>query len=389
MSRRNRIEFDVAIVGGGIAGLWILDRLVGRGMRAALLEANALGSQQTIASQGMIHGGLKYALGGELTRASEAIAAMPSRWRACLEGRGEVDLRGVRVASKRHYLWANAGVVGRLGAFLASHLLHGRVERVADDALPPAFPRPFTGVVYALEDPVIDVVSLVGHLGATHRERIGRARVDAADFEFDAHGRLEAIVTGGHEIRANAFVFAAGAGNEALLQKLPDAPVMQRRPLHQAIVWHPSLPELHAHCISARSAGEPRLTITSHDDAGGHRVWYVGGAVATKGVARDASAQVAAVRSALRACLPWLDLSAAAIETVRIDRAEPRTTGGLRPNEPFVAHLRNMLVVWPTKLALVPDLGDRVVAALGSLRGSAGAAHLPFARANIAAPPWR
>jgi len=389
MSRRNRIELDVAIVGGGIAGLWILDRLVGRGMRTALLEANALGSQQTIASQGMIHGGLKYALGGERTRASEAIAAMPSRWRACLEGRGEVDLRAVRVASERHYLWANAGVVGRLGAFLASQLLHGRVARIADDVLPPAFPRPFAGVVYALEDPVIDVVSLVGHLGATHRERIGRARVDAGDLEFDAHGRLEAIVTDGHEIRANVFVFAAGAGNEALLRTLPDAPVMQRRPLHQAIVRHPSLPALHAHCISGRSAGEPRLTITSHDDAGGQRVWYVGGAVATRGVARDGSAQVAAVRSALRECVPWLDLGAAAIETFRVDRAEPRTTGGLRPDEPFVAQVHNVLVVWPTKLALVPDLGDRVVAALGSLRGSGGASPLPFAPADVAAPPWR
>ena len=58
---------------------------------------------------------------------------------------------------------------------------------------------------------MIDVVSLVGHLGATHRERIGRARVDAADLEFDEHGRLEAIVTGGHEIRANAFVFACAS----------------------------------------------------------------------------------------------------------------------------------------------------------------------------------
>ena len=54
-----------------------------------LLERDSLGGEQTLASQGMIHGGLKYALGGTLTRSSEAIANMPERWRACRRhGRG-------------------------------------------------------------------------------------------------------------------------------------------------------------------------------------------------------------------------------------------------------------------------------------------------------------
>ena len=70
---------DIAILGGGIAGLWLLNLLAKRGYSVLLIEKEALGSGQTIASQGMIHGGIKYALGGFLSDASETISAMPAR----------------------------------------------------------------------------------------------------------------------------------------------------------------------------------------------------------------------------------------------------------------------------------------------------------------------
>ena len=53
---------QIAIIGGGISGLWLLNSLRNAGYDAVLFEKNALGSQQTFASQGMIHGGIKYAL---------------------------------------------------------------------------------------------------------------------------------------------------------------------------------------------------------------------------------------------------------------------------------------------------------------------------------------
>ena len=62
---------DVVIVGGGIAGLWILSALRAEGYQTILLEKDALGAGQTLASQGIIHGGTKYALTGKLTGRSE------------------------------------------------------------------------------------------------------------------------------------------------------------------------------------------------------------------------------------------------------------------------------------------------------------------------------
>ena len=55
---------DVVIFGGGVAGLWLLDELVRRGRDALLLESSRLGTGQSIAAQGIIHGGLKYSLAG-------------------------------------------------------------------------------------------------------------------------------------------------------------------------------------------------------------------------------------------------------------------------------------------------------------------------------------
>ena len=47
---------DLAIVGGGIAGLWTLHRALAAGYNAVLFEAADLGGIQSLASQGMIHG---------------------------------------------------------------------------------------------------------------------------------------------------------------------------------------------------------------------------------------------------------------------------------------------------------------------------------------------
>ena len=75
---------QIAIIGGGISGLWLLNVLARRGFGVLLLEQGGLGQAQTFASQGMIHGGIKYALGGFTTAASESIANMPDTWRQCL-----------------------------------------------------------------------------------------------------------------------------------------------------------------------------------------------------------------------------------------------------------------------------------------------------------------
>jgi len=159
------LSTDVLIVGGGIAGLWLNARLRQQGFSTVLVERGSLGGGQSLKSQGIIHGGAKYALHGALTGASEAIADMPRRWREALAGNGELDLSGVRILSDAHYLWSPGTLAGNLTSFFASKAVRGRVDQVKGEQLPPALQHPkFKGKVYRLAELVLDVPSLIARL---------------------------------------------------------------------------------------------------------------------------------------------------------------------------------------------------------------------------------
>ena len=133
------IEKDALIIGGGIAGLWMLNRLRAEGYDVMLLEKNKLGTGQTIASQGMIHGGIKYALNGNLNSASEAIADMPNHWKSCLAGTGDVDLTSTNILSEHYYMWPRNSLRSRFNAFLGSKALRGKVSSVDKNNYPDFF----------------------------------------------------------------------------------------------------------------------------------------------------------------------------------------------------------------------------------------------------------
>ncbi|MFU8817114.1 MAG: NAD(P)/FAD-dependent oxidoreductase [Pseudomonadales bacterium] len=382
-------QVDAVIVGAGIAGLWLANLLQQRGYAIVVLEADAVGGAQTLASQGMIHGGLKYALGGSLTGASEAIAAMPGRWAACLAGGGDIDLAAVSRLSSRYYLFAEASGLGKLTSFFASRALRGRVERLPAGAQPPAF-ADFRGVVYALNDFVLDTESLLAALLQPVADRVYRQRLQPEALRTSPQG-FE-IELNGARILARRLLLSAGAGAQPLLERLatlrPDAPppAMQLRPLHQVIVRDRCLPPLYGHCLTGIRRPEPRLTITSHPDGDGW-LWYLGGQIAGDGVAMSTPALIEHARAELRACVPWIDWTEADISTLRIDRAEPAEASGRRPDQAFAQTAGACIVAWPTKLSLAPDLGDRVLSLLPPPAGlTPPPLNLP--RARVGRSPW-
>ncbi|MFI8741438.1 NAD(P)/FAD-dependent oxidoreductase [Stutzerimonas sp. R75] len=356
------LSTDVLIVGGGVAGLWLNARLRRRGYSTLLVDKGVLGGGQSVKSQGIIHGGTKYALSGALTGASEAIADMPRRWREALAGNGELDLSGVRLLSDAHYLWSPGTLTGNLTSFFASKAVRSRVGQVKGSELPPALQDPrFKGKVYRLSELVLDVPSLIQRLA----ELSGPGLLKAERIEpLRENGELTGLVVDGRSIRAQRIVLTAGAGNAELLNALGLAqPAMQKRPLHMVIVKAPTLKPLYAHCLGGGS--KPRITVTSHPAEDGEWVWYLGGDLAEAGgVARDEAAQIAAAKKELAELVPWIDLSAAKWATLRIDRAEPAQSALARPDNAFLAEQGRLLVGWPTKLALSPDFADRVEGAL-------------------------
>ena len=356
------LSTDVLIVGGGVAGLWLNARLRRQGFATLLVDKGTLGGGQSVKSQGIIHGGTKYALSGALTGASEAIADMPRRWREALEGKGELDLSGVRLLSDAHYLWSPGTLAGNLTSFFASKAVRSRVGQVKGDELPPALQHPkFKGKVYRLSELVLDVPSLIARLA----ELAGDSLLACQRIEPLLDGNeLVGLRVDGREIRAQRIVFSAGGGTAELLASLGlQQPAMQRRPLHMVIVKASTLKPLYAHCLGGGT--KPRITVTSHPAADGEWVWYLGGDLAeADGVARDEASQIAAAKKELAELVPWIDLSAAHWATLRIDRAEPAQSALARPDNAFLAEQGRLLVGWPTKLALSPDFSDRIEAAL-------------------------
>ncbi|MBI6683283.1 FAD-dependent oxidoreductase [Pseudomonas viridiflava] len=356
------ISTDVLIVGAGVAGLWLNARLRRQGFSTVLVESASLGGGQSLKSQGIIHGGAKYALHGALSGASEAIADMPRRWREALDGKGELDLSGVRLLSDAHYLWSPGTIAGNLTSFFASKAVRGRVDQVKGEQLPPALQHPkFKGKVYRLAELVVDVPSLINRLADLAGDSLLAGKQIEPLYEGD---ELVGLRVDGTDIHAQRIVLSAGGGNADLLKAVGiSQPQMQRRPLHMVLVKGPTLKPLYAHCLGGGT--KPRITVTTHPAADGQWVWYLGGDLAeADGVAREPEAQIAVARKELEALLPWVDLSQAQWATLRVDRAEPAQSGLVRPDNAFLDSQKRLMVGWPTKLALAPDFADRVLSVL-------------------------
>jgi glycine/D-amino acid oxidase-like deaminating enzyme len=380
-------ELDVAIFGGGIAGLWLLARLRRQGYICRLFETRALGSGQTLASQGILHGGVKYALDGVINRASRTISAMPERWRHCLDGSGELDLREVGILTDHQHLWTSRQLSSRIAGFFSGKALQGMLEPVPGDSRPAPFDHPaFRGDLYRLHETVLDVPSLVATLA-----RQGRASLTPLDPDWRIH-RTEGgvqIDTAQGSWRARRAILAAGEGNPQLLSQLGLAePRMQLRPLHMAVV-EGQLPPLYGHSLG--SGPLPRFTVTSHPGERG-RVWYLGGELAESGVDRSPQQQIGFALRELRDALPWIPFDRMNWRTRRIARAEVATSSGRRPDGIAVHRDGPLITVWPTKLVLAPALGDAVLGQLqrqGIEPGGQGAGLAAVGAPEIDLPWWR
>lgn len=387
------MDLDVLIFGGGAAGLWLLDQLSRRGDRVLLLEVGQLGQGQTVGSQGIIHGGLKYTLQGLLTPAAREIRDMPEVWRQSLAGRRAPDLSRTRLRSSGCHLWRSESLRSRLGMLGAKVGLHVAPQELAAAERPSALAG-CPGPIARLDEQVIDPASFVADLAGQHRARILQIEMqNGFDCVISEPGIVKRVVlthpqTGRtQEFSPRHVVLTAGAGNAELRRRcgLP-AEQMQRRPLHMVMV-RGDLPVLNGHCVDG---AHTRVTITSDRDSSGRTVWQVGGQLAEDGVALDEPGLISRASHELAAVLPGVDLSRQEWGTYRIDRAERAMPRGGRPDTATVVSEGNVISGWPTKLALAPQLARMVEACLpASQAGDVDLEALQdWPRPQVAQPPW-
>lgn len=365
----SRYSTDIVIFGGGIAGLWLLNRLKKQGYDCILLDTSPLGARQTLNSQGIIHGGLKYALSGNISKATEAIASMPQRWRQLLAGEGELELRDVRVLSDHYYMWSSGGIRAKLKTFLGSKSLRGRVESLDKAQYPEFFQNAREGLLYRLPDFVIDSQSLLTSLLAQSDNAAYQLQNSDIRFDHNARGQVSACEVHGHngsvKISAQRFIFTAGKGNDALLAAAACTESEgQLRPLKMVCVTGSQLPEVFVHCIGSDFSLTPRLTVTSHrhgNNQDAQMTWYLGGELAESGVHKSDAEQIQAARDELAEIFPWVDTSESKWQCLDIDRAEASNRNSKRPDDAFFHAEKHTIVAWPTKFTLTPSLADRLV----------------------------
>jgi glycerol-3-phosphate dehydrogenase len=393
-SKDRCMRLDAVIIGGGAAGMWLLDRLSRQGCHVVLLEARALGAGQTLASQGIIHGGLKYTLKGLMTPSAKSIRGMPNVWRNALLGRGTPNLTHTRLRSECCYLWRTDGLTSWAGMLGARLGLQVKPEMVPADDRPAALAH-VTGVVARLAEQVICPASFLADVLEQYRDRILRiAGHDGLQFELNSPGEIRAIRISSPDgrdeatLRPRHVVFAAGEGNSRLrkLAKLDDA-VMQRRPLHMTLA-RGDLPQLSGHCVDG---AHTRVTVTSAVDAAGHTVWQIGGQVAEDGVKLSPVDLAAHVRAELEHVLPGLSFDGVEWSTYQVDRAEGLMPSGARPETIQVLCAGNVTTGWPTKLALAPALAEEIAARISPEASSNLFDPSPLAewpRPAVALLPW-
>ncbi|WP_339746365.1 FAD-dependent oxidoreductase [uncultured Rubinisphaera sp.] len=354
------MEADIVIIGGGIAGLWTLDELRRNGVRALLLENRTLGFGQTISSQGIIHGGLKYSLKGVLTASADEIREMPLVWRECLSGQREPNLSKTNVRSHCCYLWQTRALSSQAGMLGAQLNLRIKPKNISDHQRPEIL-RETPGHVYRLDEQVLSPSSLLN----SFRNRLSPylLQIDESEgvqLHVEKSGAVSAV-TIRHDSReetisCRAIMMSAGVSNTLLSEQAGRKQPMQLRPLHMTMVKG-ALPMFQGHCIDG---AKTRMTITSEYLGDGQTVWQLGGNIAEQGTGQTSEDLIRFAARELSEILPAVDTSDLEFATYKIDRAERKVKLGMRPDTPQILKHKNVLTCWPTKLAFAPRVAERI-----------------------------
>ena len=375
---------DIVIVGAGIAGLWSFHHLKRMGYEVLLLENNAIGSGQTLASQGIIHSGLKYAFAGQINKLARSISAMPDLWRAALNGEEFVDLRQARVNASSQYLLIPKGGMGGLVKLVTKKALGRHVKDIPQEKWSPSLIESgFEGSAVFMGEPVLDIPSVIKALGSPFEDAIRKIdpSKDVIQFLKD------------HDISAKKVIFTAAESNHSIATQNGEDKGLktQTRPLLMGLL-KPAPFELYAHLVG--TSDKPVATITTHRCADGTLCWYVGGAVAERDKDADPDQVYNAMKTAFQKYLPQVDFQAMHWATLPIDRIEGHsTTDKHLPDTPTIHEVGNSLYCWPTKLTFAPLLAAEIIKKLDRDKITPPADKMPvdwsfLPAAPYGTPPW-
>ena len=383
------IKVDCVIFGGGVSGLFILDQCLESGYSSILLEPNALGTGQTISSQGILHGGLKYEIEKKLNDSALNLQEMPNMWRNALAGNGPLDLSMVNLRADYCHLWGTNKFSSKIGLTGARLALNIKPKSLSREDYPRWFSGP-SGHVARLDEQVIEPSSLIGVLNKKHSSHVLKTEVNNTKVQ-NLNGQLKVetlnpITNEKLNLQPTQIILAAGSGNATLRKMLNlQSGKTQERPLHMILV-RGKLPKINGHCIDGH---KPRVTITTTIDKAGRTVWQLGGQIAEDGIHMSNHELICHAIAEIKKVLPDVDISDTELSTYQAYRAE-KANRQKRPKDISVLQDDAILTCWPTKLVLAPKLAAKVVNLLAPPKYSIkqDIVKLRWPKPTIALPPW-
>jgi len=383
-------QFDVIIFGGGIAGLWALNQLQQAGYTCALLERQALGHGQTINAQGIIHSGIKYMLIGKQNQSAQTISSMTQLWDHCLSGQGKIDLSTVTCLSTVHHLWSEKKLNPLFKNFLNRQLCSPS-SLLTPEQYPKIFQHHFQGSMMAIQEKVLATPSLITTLAAPQWPNL--YKVDRLDLEMSSNCHIAKVNIGHHhgqtmQLTAQRYLFTVGGGYQMAEKHFPELVTTQVRPLHMVVAYHNQPMPLYGHWI--RMHPTPLLTITTHPCQNGQWAWYIGGHIAEQGIDRTPAKQQQQTKQLLSRLMPWIEPPQDWYSFL-INRHEGKQRNLKRPNSPTIKARGNIIMAWPTKLTLAPQLAANILQQLqGDITPQATLQpSIPsWPRPSIAQPQW-
>lgn len=401
----NQLHTDVAIVGGGIAGLMLQARLAKLGLSTLLLEQHTLGGEQTTKAQGIIHGGIKYALLGQITKAASSIADQPKLWSSYLtntllanDQQNHLNLSKTKILSTHHDLWNNGDLKNKLKQIVMQKAFssHGEVLTHHDKNFPAVLNnKQFKGTVYKINETVIDVFSLLANLAELNADKIIKIDISSLQLNFDSINTANKINSLSFTdqgktltVHAQQYIFTAGQNNQSILDLFPKnnlLPKMQLRPLHMVMAKFPNAGNrLYGHYTGDGIL--PELTITTHHTHDNQYVWYMGGKIAETGVNRNQAEQISQTKALIKNIFPWLDTTSWQWQSFIVNRAEPLQADGSRPDHAYFQNINNAIISWPVKMALAPMLCNKLIDYLKSLNIQSKYSQLNITDYNLTTP---
>lgn len=393
-----RQHADIVIVGAGIAGLWSFHQLTRLGYDVLLLESGGIGGFQSLASQGIIHSGLKYTLTGKVNKLAKSISAMPDIWVSSIVGTGQVDLTKANIAAESQQLLIPRGLMGGVIKTVARTMLGRNVFEIPKADWPESISQSgFNGSVIHMSEPVLDIPSVVhaladinpgairkiDHAGHSQSTRTSDLRAENGD-----PAKLDTSFGG---IEAKCIIFTTAESNLALARASDQEGQLetQSRPLLMGML-KPAPYSLFVHLVGPSE--KPVATITTHKDANGELIWYLGGQVAERSKEAPVSETRDAIKMALAKYLPAVNVSRLQWATLPIDRVEGKSESkGWMPDTPTIHDAGNVLYCWPTKLTFAPLLANGIIEKLkqkGIEPSNKRSDWSTLPEAEFALPPW-